>query len=66
LALCLDEEGRNIFLSEIRKNLKHKESNSKKLYLFHEFLLLILWLSKDKIDFNDFISILKRDGIDDI
>ena len=66
LALCLDEEGRNIFLSEIRKNLKHKESDSKKLYLFHEFLLLILWLSKDKIDFNDFISILKRDGIDDI
>jgi len=65
-ASCLHEEEKVIFLGEIRKNLKNKENNSKFLYLFHEFLLLILWLSKDKIDFVDFISILKKDWIDDI
>ncbi len=63
---CLDEKEKDIFISEIGKNLNYEENNTKFLYLFHEFLLLILRLSKDKIDFDSFISILKKEWIDDI
>ena len=63
---CLDDDEKDIFINEIEKNLKYKEPNEKILYLFHEFLVLILWLSKEKIDFDTFVSTLKKGWIDDI
>lgn len=63
---CLDEDVKHIFIDELKKNLGYEDNKFKFLYLFHEFLLLILWLSKDKIDFDSFISILKNGWIDDI
>ena len=62
----MNDDIKHIFIDELEKNLEYKENNFKFLYLFHEFLLLILWLSKDKIDFNGFMSILKKWGIDNI
>lgn len=62
----LDENEKKCFIEEVEKNLMYKENNFRILYLFHEFLLLILWLSKDKIDLSEFVSILERDGVSNL